>query len=182
MSVERKPWDPLDGETSAEWDAFLVYRDLPASERSVAEVARILGRDTSTLPRLRQVAVDRAWERRALAYDAHVDAVRVRAREEAIRRRGQVEAERAEVGALLVDVGRRTLEQFLRPGRSISARDAIRAVELGLPMLRTPEGEAGADQQELDQAWSALPEDARVEVEAVLARHGLLATGPAEGE
>ena len=23
MSVERKPWDPLDGETSAEWDAFL---------------------------------------------------------------------------------------------------------------------------------------------------------------
>ena len=73
-------WERERGESDLEWALFRTWRDLPAAERSYAEVARRhtregrRGRDPKAI---RAIAARRQWTRRAADYDRYVDRVHV---------------------------------------------------------------------------------------------------------
>jgi hypothetical protein len=79
----REPlWGRQKGETPKAFAAWQVYRGILASERSYQAAARELGRN-------RALVVDWAkrfrWQERIAAWDAHVEDLRVKAQEDAIR-------------------------------------------------------------------------------------------------
>lgn len=134
MIDPRGDWDePILGETSADWAAFRCYRDLPPVERSVPEVARLLALDD--ICTLRNTARAMHWESRALAYDQHLDQVRLARVERALERRADLDTERLEIGSLLLDAGRRRAENLTRDPNQMTPRDLVRIVELALGLL-----------------------------------------------
>ena len=86
---KREPWEKLETETAPAFDAFTRYRDMPKSDRSLEacyktymaergkSAERASGRWTTWC------RVNR-WVERADAYDRHMDAVKLKARETAM--------------------------------------------------------------------------------------------------
>lgn len=67
-------WAQQPDETAAEWEAFVIYRDL-RGKRSISECARKAGLSASCVARLARRG---DWEARCRAWEAHVDAERRR--------------------------------------------------------------------------------------------------------
>ncbi len=85
-------WERQPDESDQRWEAFLLYRDLPAAgeDRSLDAVARQLTKSGSLI---RRWSTEDGWLRRAAAYDRHLDAhkrgARGRALEEQAEREGR---------------------------------------------------------------------------------------------
>lgn len=75
-----KPWEPRSSESMPAYAAFAEYRDL-GPERSQDAVAEKLAKSRQLLSRW---AAKYEWVTRAKAYDAHLDAIRVAAREQSV--------------------------------------------------------------------------------------------------
>lgn len=83
MSDERQPWDQMEGEKSAEYHNFLLFRDMAAQDRSflgaykIALERSVKKREKACLPgKIPSSWSDAAdkwqWRKRADAYDAHL--------------------------------------------------------------------------------------------------------------
>ena len=70
-SVDKKSWEMQTGETSKQFSAFSIFRDLGPS-RSISEVAKLWSESGAT-SRLREWATINNWNERAIAYDKHID-------------------------------------------------------------------------------------------------------------
>ncbi len=66
-------WDRLNGEGAKAFQAFTSYRDLPASERSLAAVSQQLSKSKSLCARW---STEFRWVERAVAWDSHQDQLR----------------------------------------------------------------------------------------------------------
>lgn len=91
------PWEPQPGESSTAFAAFACYRDL-GSERSLEAVGRSLGKSRVLMERW---STKFAWVARALAYDAHLDALSRKKREAEILK---VRERHAKLGAAMQGV------------------------------------------------------------------------------
>lgn len=127
------PWGPQSGETSLGFGYFCQYRDL-GPQRSIAALARELGRDSSTL---RAMSAKFAWPDRAFAFDAWLDK---RSLEDLARGRTQMREEHAEVAIL----ARQKLTARLRTLNpdEMSVRDVATFLELSIKLERQARGEA----------------------------------------
>jgi len=84
MSTEtRDPWDRRDGESDAAWQAFVLYRDQGAGNRSIRRVATDLSKPQSVLSRW---SGENEWRRRVEAWDREQDAIRRQAMAEELER------------------------------------------------------------------------------------------------
>jgi len=87
-------WERQPGEPAKAYAAFCVYRDLPASERSLtAAYGRHSGKNARAPGFWAEWSRDWLWVERAAAYDAYLDGERRRIREA---RLAEIEARRAE--------------------------------------------------------------------------------------
>src|SRR4029077_16923878 len=80
-------WEQWEDEPHKAFAAFLIYRDLPASQRSLPNAYRA-GTGDPTKEKVsgqwRRWAETYAWQTRAAAYDQHLDALRRAAAEKTI--------------------------------------------------------------------------------------------------
>lgn len=74
LPPERPEWEIRDAETSAAYFAFRCYRDMNPLERSIAAVAKLLGKQVTTLSTL---SADYCWPARAAAWDYHIEQARL---------------------------------------------------------------------------------------------------------
>lgn len=79
-----KPWERLPEETSKQFEAFSIFRDLGLS-RSISEVANMWSESGAT-SRLREWARKNNWHQRATVYDEHMDRIMVVSHEEEIKK------------------------------------------------------------------------------------------------
>jgi len=93
LGVARVPWEIQEGETSKAFEAFVVYRGLPPSERSVEKAGKVLGKSTGTLDRW---TAKYGWVRRARAWDDEQDAATRNAELESRRKMGKRHAQQAQ--------------------------------------------------------------------------------------
>lgn len=75
-----KSWEPRSSESMPAYAAFAEYRDL-GPDRSLSQVRQIVGKSARLIDRW---SSDWSWVERAKAYDAHLDAIRVAAREQSV--------------------------------------------------------------------------------------------------
>jgi hypothetical protein len=68
--MKLEPWERQPGESDPAWAAFLVYRDLPASARSIARVVSDTGKSRSLIAGW---SSKWDWPARAKEYDRHKD-------------------------------------------------------------------------------------------------------------
>lgn len=93
---DREPWERLDGESDAAFEAWVQYRDAPTpTDRSIRKVARLLGKSGTTVA---QFSAQWGWPTRAAIYDAYVDRQRVSSRIDAIRTMAERHAQVAALG------------------------------------------------------------------------------------
>lgn len=126
------PWAPQPGETSMGFQAFATYRDA-GPKRTIASVARQLGRDAGTL---RMLSAKYSWVDRALAFDAYLDK---RSVEELARGRTQMRQEHADV-AVLARTKILTRLKSMNPDE-LSVRDLAAWLELAVKLERQARGE-----------------------------------------
>lgn len=69
LDTDRDPWERQTGETSKQYQAFCIYRDL-GQGRSIRLVAEALGRSRRTLE---MNSVKWQWVIRSAEYDSHLD-------------------------------------------------------------------------------------------------------------
>lgn len=135
--VEPEPsreWrEAIDDEKAADFELFRMYRDLPPRERTVTEVALLMG--SQDVASYRKKAKKYDWSSRALAYDAHLDAARVERRAEIEATRANLGDEIALAGFSFLRAGRRRAEQLERAPGEISPKDAIALVREGRALL-----------------------------------------------
>lgn len=126
------PWAPQPGETSLGFQSFATYRDA-GPKRTIASVARQLGRDAGTL---RMLSAKYSWVDRALAFDAYLDK---RSVEELARGRTQMRQEHADV-AVLARTKILTRLKSMNPDE-LSVRDLAAWLELAVKLERQARGE-----------------------------------------
>lgn len=129
-----KPWEP-QGETMTAYAAFTEYRDM-GSERSLDAVRRKLGKSQALMERW---SSRWQWVERAKAYDMHLDAIRVAAREQAVAKQARRIMTADEVKAELTDIAEAAWREFVdvkmsEDGEVLSAHlklgDKIKSLEL----------------------------------------------------
>lgn len=79
-----KPWERMPGETSKQFEAFSIFRDIGPS-RSISEVANLWSESGAT-SRLREWARKNKWHQRVIDYDEHMDRIIVVSHEEEIKK------------------------------------------------------------------------------------------------
>ncbi len=98
-SERRELWHQLDNESDRAHDAFKCYMLLPPAERSVARAWREWTDNPDAArpsPFFEQWARDYAWSERARAHDHHLELIRERAMEGAIKEEAANQARQAE--------------------------------------------------------------------------------------
>jgi hypothetical protein len=69
IKFDKEPWGRQEAESAPAHEAFLVYRDMPAGERSVVKVGQKLGKSRSLMERWCSYW---QWVRRVHAWDAYL--------------------------------------------------------------------------------------------------------------
>jgi hypothetical protein len=145
----RKSWFRSDLDTNHTWPLFVLYRDLPPSQRSIAETARRSGENAAWLAR---VARDAVWKARAVDYDRYRDKrlchLRLADDRQMMKRHSDIVRGALEVVA--IEVGK-VLEQARSPDRSstIRVRDLVRLGEWAMKYERLTHGEATENVREV---------------------------------
>ena len=146
-------WEMMQGESAKAFAAFQIYRDLPATERSYAEVARIQG-ITSATQLERWGSPDKFnWVERARAYDAFRDRTSIIFEQAETHNAIQnaLSMEGGEIGAMQVVLQRKIAQMLDAPNlfttldiarltASLDKLHMMRRRNLGLPTNYTTEG------------------------------------------
>lgn len=128
------PWAPQVGETAVGFQAFATYRDMPPGKRSIAAVARQVGRDPAIL---RALSAKFSWVDRAFAFDSWLDK---RAVEELARGRTQMRQEHVDA-AVLARTKIMARLKTMSPDE-LSVRDLAAWLDLAVKLERQGRGEA----------------------------------------
>jgi len=88
------PWERQEKESTPAWQAWLTYRDLPASSRSIREVGQILGKSWKLVGRW---SSRWQWVERLRRWDSAGEKTRFDAQQKAIARAAEKKAEELEV-------------------------------------------------------------------------------------
>lgn len=130
-----KPWEKQDDETLKAYNAFCVYRDMPAHLRSLKKVAEAIYNGVSTGKQryIEHWSSNNNWVKRVEAYDIHLDEINRREHEEAIK---EMNKRQAQIGA----------DMQAKGWEGISSNDPTldegrRLVETGAKLERTARGE-----------------------------------------
>lgn len=126
MTVERYPWERRPGEASKPYAAFLTFRDLPVSQRSVRATETIHGTTTC-----RNWAVKWDWLARAVAWDDECQRVADLDRLEALR---VMHGSHARAAKALQDFALAALAHL--DADDASPSDVARLLELGAKLER----------------------------------------------
>lgn len=126
-------WDaPLPGETAISFSQFCIFRDM-GPYRTLRRVAEQVGRSPKSV---RALSATNHWVKRALLYDAHLDAIKREANEKAIL---EMNARQAEIGRLMQEQGLAALKA--RKPESLEPAEAARYIESGAKIERLARGE-----------------------------------------
>lgn len=134
---ERKPWDRRDGagETSKAFDAFAIYRDLGAVERSLEKVRLELGRPQGYMRPLEAWSSRHRWVERARSWDDHQDVVRQKSFLQASQEMAERHAALGAKALLIVDLKLRSVLQQVAV-----LRDAGKPIEIdGISLAALPQ-------------------------------------------
>ena len=181
-------WERQTGESDESWEAFVLYRDMPAEgdgRRSTRAVARQLGKDRTLIGRW---SAGHEWQLRVQAFDREQDARRLAEQAQAFRRaaRRQGRALEAAVTAVLqpVEAYLRKLHEDGGPQRafadwdlrelSVASREAVKLLpalvraERLVHGLSTSKGETVAIDPERAAAEARVRDMDRGELDAYL--------------
>jgi hypothetical protein len=105
--LDLKVWEKQPGESNRSWSGFVVYRDLPPSERTIQAVAETIQKTPSLV---RRWSAENSWVSRAAEYDSFID------RETAQKERIEAERKKFEMLArqtkVVVFVQNKAVERF----------------------------------------------------------------------
>jgi hypothetical protein len=108
LNLDLKVWEKQPGESNKRWSGFVVYRDLPPSERTIQAVAETIQKTPSLV---RRWSAENSWVSRAAEYDSFID------RETAQKERIEAERKKFEMLArqtkVVVFVQNKAVERFL---------------------------------------------------------------------
>lgn len=93
--LSKKPWERLPNETSKQYDAFCIYRDM-GIERTISEVARGWSK-SGAKSRLQEWATKNNWQSRATSYDDYIDEIKRFRQEEEIKEMASRHAREAQL-------------------------------------------------------------------------------------
>lgn len=134
-----KPWEQQDGETTKQFQAFSIYRDM-GEERSLSEVARTLNKSRALLGRW---SAANKWVERVAAWDREQDRI---ARQEQIKDIKKMRKRHADTGTLMVAVAQKALQKMIDPQtkelrEDITSNEIARLVEVGSKLERLSRGD-----------------------------------------
>jgi len=129
-----EPWDRQPGETAKAFEAFTVYRDIPARTRSVRNTAIEMGKNSKS--HIEQWCAKWKWVERARLYDTEQDKLR----------RELAEKEREEMAQLHIKAARAMLTKALKglqsiPENEMTPNDVSRMIEVSSKLERLSRGE-----------------------------------------
>ena len=136
-------WHRQPDESSKDFHAFMLYRDMTPKGRSLREVCQKLTKSLPYLTHLKKWSSHYNWVARVQAYDDHLAAARAEAQEKAII---EMAERQAKEGMTLQIVGiKRFLDSEGKVREEVATKmkdgDAIRAVEVGVKIERMARGE-----------------------------------------
>lgn len=137
-------WERQPGETPKAFAAFVVYRDLDPSVRSVPKAGEKLGKSVGTLERW---VYKYKWRERVAAWDAEVERIRTQEHFERIKR---MRDRHAELGELMVEVSTQAMKSLQERPHRISATAATQMAAEGTKIERLGRGDAGDVIEERD--------------------------------
>lgn len=132
MANEAKPWERQDGETSTQFEAFVIYRDMGA-DRSLTKVAEKLQKSTTLMGRW---SGKNNWVERAASWDDEQDRV---ARQEQINDIRKMRKRHADLAKNMLDKAERALLNM--PEEEIKASDISRMVDVASKLERLSRGD-----------------------------------------
>jgi len=134
--MDKQLWHRRPDETAKAFSAFILYRDMPAGERSLRKLGQNQGKTPSYIKYLQIWSSRYSWVDRATAYDDYLAQIKAEAQE-----RGIIEmAERQAQGGMdMQGKGIRRIRHT--PSGALEVRDAIRLVDVGAKIERTARGE-----------------------------------------
>lgn len=165
-----QPWEQLSDESEKAFAAFVLYRDLPASDRSYRAAAALgKGRGSldTTLRRFERWASDHLWRERAQQWDQYRDR---QMRIAQIRAAQEMGVRHADAAMKVIETGLDAL-RTIKP-EHLSGSDVLRYIEVGIKLERLARGEVDpsestsepeeAPQETIRQLLEADPELARL--------------------
>ena len=164
----RPSWEREDDETAKAFAAFSIYRDMPASERSLEKVRRKLGKRRGYSGQLERWSSQYRWVQRARDYDMALDSARLQAQERERLQMGERQAKAA------VTLQKAALRRLLATVDSMDGRTALLAYSKGAEEERLARGEP-ADIFKMPR--KPMEEYSNQELDAIIAKikeiHGL---------
>ncbi len=161
--MSKNPWDRIDGETMAAFEAFVIYRDLGPG-RSLSKAAQPLAKTAGTLA---EWSAKYSWATRAQAWDDHLDKIIQTATEKTVAKaQSDVIKNHLKIADLMIGVGAsqlnkwgRQVEQWQEKGAKVeeyplnlTPRDAASLIEKGIMLRRLSEGQSTSNENvTLDQ-------------------------------
>jgi hypothetical protein len=130
LDEDRNAWERQSWEHSGAWARFVAYRDAGPTRGAMPQTT---------------MAVANRWMDRSIAYDRHMDRLRVEADAEAIRK---MRKRHTDLAATLVTLGASEIVKFVRQSQAqpdrpvLSMREALDATDRGMRLERLNRGEA----------------------------------------
>lgn len=131
--MTRDPWQRRDTETHRAFAAFVAYRDL-GDARTLNATLTALGKVAGNRRYLETWSSQHDWPARAAAFDAHLDAIKIKTIEKEV---AQDAKDCAFLSRLLL---RKSIDGLLHG--NLSGKDAIRAADTAVKLLRLLNGES----------------------------------------
>ena len=141
MAKEKKiePWERQEGETSKQFEAFVIYRDM-GEDRSLSKVAQQLSKSKQLLTRWSSA---NNWVERCTEWDREQDRI---LRLEQIKDIKKMRKRHADTGTLMVAVAQKALQKMIDPETKqlkddVTANEIARLVEVGSKLERLSRGD-----------------------------------------
>lgn len=134
MTKQAKPWEPLEVESSKNYEAFSIYRDM-GTQRSLSKVAEKLQKSETLMGRW---SGNYNWVERAAAWDAEQDRIM---REEQVNEIKKMRQRHADLAYSMIIKAAKALKRI--PDDEIKASDISRMVETASKLERISRGDVG---------------------------------------
>lgn len=132
--VETKPWERQDGETSKQFEAFSIYRDM-GDERTLAKVGEKLGKSDTLMSRW---SSKNSWVERAAAWDDEQDRI---LRHEQLKDIKKMRKRHADVANSMIVAAAKGLKNIMEHPEDIKPNDVARLVEVASKLERLSRGD-----------------------------------------
>lgn len=150
--AKKRIWERLEKETTKQYEAFCVYRDM-GSDRSLRAVGERMGKSEGLMERW---SSKNQWVDRATAWDDEQERIeREIAQKEQIKAIRDMRKRQAESGYALQIKGLKGLEKILL--EDLSAQDIVKMLVEGAKLERIGRGDVGEVVEERDGGEAASP-------------------------